>query len=137
MNVINRQHIGAAVAIAICGSVAIRSASAQTTESGSTFQCSAASFSGDDVTIKSATLIPAGATVEECRVLGQVVTSGGDVADGSAIFELDLPTSWNDKLLFNGGGGFDGRARKPKPQQLAQGYATLSTDAGHASTAAA
>jgi feruloyl esterase len=138
MKIANCRYIVSAVSLAMCVSLAARSASAQITATGGTLQCSAALFSGQDVTITSAALIAASTTtVEECQVLGQVVTTVDGVADGSAKFELDLPTAWNGKLLFNGGGGFDGRASKPKPQQLAQGYATLSTDAGHTSTSAA
>lgn len=53
-------------------------------------------------------------------------------------FELRLPTDWNGRLLYQGGGGNDGivrpaigpQATSDKPA-LARGFAVVTTDAGH------
>jgi len=53
-------------------------------------------------------------------------------------FELNLPTVWNGRFLFQGGGGLDGVVNPavgalggPFPPALARGFAVVSTDAGH------
>lgn len=53
--------------------------------------------------------------------------------------ELRLPEHWNDRFLFQGGGGTDGELRAAigmtavgkAPNALSLGYAVVSTDAGH------
>jgi hypothetical protein len=59
-------------------------------------------------------------------------------------FQLSLPDQWNGRFLYVGGGGNDGTLRDTtaSPQAgikspLAQGYAVVSTDAGHQGTLAA
>ncbi|KQM75768.1 feruloyl esterase [Xylophilus sp. Leaf220] len=60
-------------------------------------------------------------------------------------FELSLPDSWNGRFLYLGGGGNDGILRSTSlsssisggtPSPLGQGYAVVSTDAGHSGTSA-
>jgi len=53
-------------------------------------------------------------------------------------FELRLPANWNGRFLFQGGGGLDGAIRPAlglgggaKGPALSQGFAVVSTDAGH------
>ena len=54
-------------------------------------------------------------------------------------FELRLPTAWNGKFLFEGGGGLDGvlnpalgaMSGRIRPPALAQGFAVVTTDGGH------
>lgn len=54
-------------------------------------------------------------------------------------FELRLPTDWNGRFLFQGGGGLDGQigaaigniANSEGPPALLRGYAVVSTDSGH------
>lgn len=55
-------------------------------------------------------------------------------------FELSLPDRWNGRFLYLGGGGNDGSLRDTSlsssisngtPSPLGQGYAVVSTDAGH------
>lgn len=53
-------------------------------------------------------------------------------------FELRLPVEWNERFVFQGGGGTDGSVRPAvgtntigKPSLLTLGYAVVSTDAGH------
>ena len=54
-------------------------------------------------------------------------------------FELRLPTSWNGRFVFEGGGGLDGVLNpalgamqgRVRPSALAQGFAVVTTDGGH------
>jgi feruloyl esterase len=49
-------------------------------------------------------------------------------------FEVRLPTQWNQRLLYVGGGGFDGAIPSPLGYQFKQGYATAASDGGHTGT---
>jgi feruloyl esterase len=90
-----------------------------------------------NMTIASATVVPAGApNPEYCDVKGSVVTSGEGAEPGSANFEVMLPANWNQKFVFNGVGGLAGSlnsSANPADQALflARGYATAVTDTGH------
>lgn len=54
-------------------------------------------------------------------------------------FDLRMPTSWNGRFAFHGGGGLDGRLAPAlgdifgsvRPSALARGFAVVSTDGGH------
>jgi len=52
-------------------------------------------------------------------------------------FEVRLPTDWNRRIVFMGGGGFDGAIRSPEnytsvsPDVSARGYATIASNHGH------
>jgi hypothetical protein len=79
-----------------------------------------------------------------CRVTGRMAERVG--ADGKPYhigFELRLPDEWNGRLLYQGGGGNDGVLRPAVGSQgtrgsaLAQGFAVVSTDAGHQEPTAA
>nr|WP_246294681.1 tannase/feruloyl esterase family alpha/beta hydrolase [Schlegelella koreensis] len=60
-------------------------------------------------------------------------------------FQLNLPTTWNGKVVQYGGGGFNGTlvtattalrdAAPDDPLPLTRGYATLGTDSGHQASA--
>jgi hypothetical protein len=96
-----------------------------------------AGFGVPNVTIVAAVDVPAsGANPEFCDVLGTVRTTGFGAPDGSARFELRMPSPWNGKFLFFGVGGFAGTlnpATNPVDflQALPRGYATIVTDTGH------
>lgn len=63
----------------------------------------------DGVTAVSAAAVPAsGATPAYCDVVGQLNTSGGGAAPGSAGFELQFSDNWNGKFLFFEVGGLAG-----------------------------
>jgi Tannase and feruloyl esterase len=75
--------------------------------------------------------------VEYCNVTGRI-----EPVDPSAppiLFELELPTAWNGKLVQVGGGGWDGRLDGlfnivgffAPPHPLERGYAMLADDSGH------
>ena len=73
-----------------------------------------------------------------CVVSGRMTERMG--ADGKPYyigFELRLPSQWNGRFLYQGGGGNDGivqpaiGARASTGYALNQGFAVVSTDAGH------
>ena len=76
-----------------------------------------------------------------CLVRGTIEkrVGAGGVPFGSK-FELRLPTAWNGRFMFQGGGGTDGAVlpaygdrNQPTGNSpaLAQGYAVVTTDGGH------
>ncbi|MEF7613570.1 tannase/feruloyl esterase family alpha/beta hydrolase [Aquincola sp. MAHUQ-54] len=76
-------------------------------------------------TIRTAVIVPAAQSVGEyCRVLGSIRTSLN--------FEVRLPTTWNKKLLYGGGGGWDGAISGPpqSPSATTAGYVIVSSDGG-------
>jgi hypothetical protein len=82
---------------------------------------------------------PAPATPEHCEVLGRAHERVGADGQRYAIgFHLRLPTRWNGRFLFQGGGGTDGdvgdaigTVTAGAPTALDRGFAVVSTDAGH------
>jgi len=74
-----------------------------------------------------------------CKVLGSIAAV--DPTAPAIQFELDLPTTWNRKLLMLGGGGFNGTIPNTagnvpagpydRPVPLARGYAVVGSDSGH------
>jgi pimeloyl-ACP methyl ester carboxylesterase len=46
-------------------------------------------------------------------------------------FHLRLPSAWNQRFFYTGGGGTDGALGTALTPQLNQGYAVVSTDSGH------
>ena len=79
--------------------------------------------------IRGAEVVPAaGGNPEFCKVTGTVETALN--------FELRLPSGWMQKVLFIGGGGYDGGIPGPdivgtNADVLQRGYATIATDSGH------
>ena len=109
---------------------------------------------GATMVITKATVVPASssaaaATAEtsatsatipsHCRVEGMINERTG--ADGRTYgigFELALPNNWNNRFLFQGGGGYNGSVRPPigaaaagDVPGIARGFAVVSTDTGH------
>ncbi len=79
---------------------------------------------------------------EHCKVVGRLDERTG--ADGKPYhigFELRLPTVWNGRFFYQGGGGNDGVVRPAfgrntgatglRDNALSLGYAVVATDAGH------
>ncbi len=74
-----------------------------------------------------------------CQADGMINERKG--ADGKTYgigFSLALPDTWNNRLLFQGGGGYNGSVRPPVGAAaagdnpgLARGFAVVSTDTGH------
>jgi len=78
---------------------------------------------------------------EHCEVMGRLHTRTGVDGQHYAIqfhMRLPLPTNWNGRFLFQGGGGSDGAVGDAigaigpgMPSALARGFAVLSQDSGH------
>jgi len=74
-----------------------------------------------------------------CLVRGSISPrTGGDGKHYEIRFELRLPSPWNGKFLFQGGGGLDGVVQPAiglvnfgALPALSRNYAVVSTDAGH------
>jgi feruloyl esterase len=72
----------------------------------------------------SATVVAATATLPEyCRVSGLI--------EPKLNFELRLPTDWNSKLHYGGGGGYNGAIPPVTVGALQKGFAQVSSDSGH------
>lgn len=81
-----------------------------------------------------------------CVVTGTIgQRTGIDGRSYATKFELSLPDNWSGRFLYMGGGGNDGILRDTTlptnitsgaPSPLGQGYAVVSTDAGHQMTSA-
>lgn len=103
--------------------------------------CAALKGKHGDVAVETATAIAAGETwkpgepryraltlpVSICRVGGHI--------EGNIAFELWLPAGWNGRLLGAGVGGDAGYLNySDMDARVAQGFATVTTDAGHHSS---
>lgn len=75
-----------------------------------------------------------------CLVKGQMhQRKGSDGRDYAIAFEMRLPHNWNGRFYYQGNGGLDGTVRPaegalgggPLTGALAQGFAVISSDAGH------
>ncbi|HRI50189.1 MAG TPA: tannase/feruloyl esterase family alpha/beta hydrolase [Pseudomonadota bacterium] len=76
--------------------------------------------------LTSATLVaPSGAAGEHCKVTGELHTT--------LKFVAKLPTTWNKKLLYTGGGGWDGEIAdfQLSPSGATGGYVTVASNGGH------
>jgi pimeloyl-ACP methyl ester carboxylesterase len=111
-----------------------------------------ASSAGLPATTLTTTYVPAGtkrpgnATTGDflpghCVVIGSIgARTGTDGKPYATGIELSLPDNWNGRFLYLGGGGNDGSLANTSlsssisggtPSPLGQGYAVVSTDAGH------
>jgi feruloyl esterase len=107
----------------------------------------AAQFQYAGTSIQSAAPVAAGPAVPNghavgahCRVLGQMEPrKGSDGQDYAIGFEMRLPQDWNGRYYYQANGGIDGSVNAaagalgggPITGALAQGFAVLSSDAGH------
>jgi len=80
---------------------------------------------------------------EHCLVQGMLNPRTGAKGQKFGIgFELRMPTAWNNRFFFQGGGGLDGVLSPAigshmgafRPSALARGFAVVSTDGGHRSS---
>lgn len=88
----------------------------------------------DDTQITLAQLRPAaGAVPEHCEVAGAINArvSGVDGQTYAIKFRLRLPSAWNQRFFYTGGGGTDGSVGSALTPQLNEGYAVVATDSGH------
>lgn len=88
----------------------------------------------DDTQIALAELRPAaGAVPEHCEVVG-AINARVSAVDGQTYaikFRLRLPSAWNERFFYTGGGGTDGSVGNALTPQLNQGYVVVATDSGH------
>lgn len=74
-----------------------------------------------------------------CHVAGSFEHRAGvDGKDYAIGFAINLPSEWNGRFVFQGGGGLNGAVREPLGSQatggrtaLERGFAVVSTDSGH------
>ncbi len=76
---------------------------------------------------------------EYCKIIGK--TKPVDPKAPDIVWQVNLPTAWNGKLLQYGGGGYNGSLPPTTdkttlgldvaPTPLAQGYVTFGSDSGH------
>jgi hypothetical protein len=95
-----------------------------------------------DIVITKADVVAAAPPVPaHCRVDGTINDRIGAEGKPYGIgFGLALPENWNQRFLFQGGGGYNGLVRPPlgvaavgAQSGLARGFAVVSTDTGHKS----
>jgi hypothetical protein len=93
-------------------------------------------------TVAAGSLTVGGTSVpEHCKITGKAYEriSAVDSKTYAVGFEMRLPKNWNGRFLHQGNGGIDGSVRDalgatgggPVTHALAQGFAVLSSDAGH------
>lgn len=74
--------------------------------------------------VQSTTVVTATGTLPTfCRVSARM--------EPALNLELRLPDEWNGKLLYGGGGGYNGSIPGANATALAAGYANVSSDSGH------
>lgn len=127
-----RATIAAATALMMLGGASAGAVAAQDTgPTGAarpevTAQAACATLYGKivgGVSLTTAVVAANGATPAYCKVNGRI---------GRALnFEIRLPDSWNGKLYYGGGGGYDGSIPDLVVRPLAQGYAEVASDSGH------
>ncbi len=125
----------AALGLAACGgsdhSAPQSAAAAQTTVSA---QQACETLKGKTIggaSVDTATMVDAtAASPTYCKVNATVAPS--------LVLELDLPNNWNGKLLYSGGGGYDGviSGLMFSPGVLAAGYAVVQSNGGHIGSSA-
>ena len=95
---------------------------------------------GENLAITKAEAVPASASLpSHCQADGMINerTGAGGKTYGIG-FAIALPDNWNNRFLFQGGGGYNGSVRPPvggaaagDNSGLARGFAVVSTDTGH------
>jgi hypothetical protein len=90
------------------------------------------------VTVAEGSVVGGAAMPEHCLVNGQMSPRVGEDGRNYYIgFQLRVPTRWNGRFLFQGGGGNDGAVQAAvgsvggSLSALARGFAVASTDGGH------
>jgi feruloyl esterase len=104
------------------------------------------SFSDANTTLSAATDIAAGtltvggtAVPSHCQVTGKMYSRTGTNGNYAIGFEMRLPQNWNGRYYYQGNGGLDGAVATavgaagggPLTHALLQGFAVISSDAGH------
>jgi hypothetical protein len=105
-------------------------------------------FTDANTTLTAATDVAAGtltvggtAVPAHCRVTGNMYSRTGSNGNYAIGFEMRLPQAWNGRFFYQGNGGLDGAVSTavgatgggPLTHALLQGFAVISSDAGHTS----
>jgi len=103
-------------------------------------------FSNANTTLTAATDVAAGALTvggvavpAHCQVTGKMYSRTGTNGSYAIGFEMRLPLAWNGRFFYQGNGGLDGSVATavgatgggPLTHALLQGFAVISSDAGH------
>ena len=136
----------------VVGSIAVLAGAAQAAQSCEALTTAPGSWPDPTMRILSAVAQPQGFKLPtwpvgdsgplpaHCEVKGVLHERIGRDGEHYAInFALRLPGNWNGRFLFEGGGGTDGwvgnaigQSRGNGPSALAEGYAVVADDSGHA-----
>ncbi len=105
-------------------------------------------FTDANTTLTAATDVAAGtltvggtAVPAHCQVTGNMYSRTGSNGNYAIGFEMRLPQAWNGRFFYQGNGGLDGSVSTatgatgggPLTHALLQGFAVISSDAGHTS----
>ncbi len=110
---------GGAVLLAACGG-------SDNNNGGVTAQQACDALAGKTVagaTLTAATVAASGPVPTYCKVNGTIAPKLN--------FEMRLPQTWNGKVYYGGGGGYNGAIPGLNLPALTQGYAQVSSDSGH------
>lgn len=142
---------GAAVVLAGCGGMPVspaQTALACADLNGRVIPAASIGLPTNGALVTAATTVAAAgsgvaAVGEYCKLFGEIKSV--DAAAPPITFELNLPTTWNQKSLHFGGGAFEGPliggmpsgllnvfgAPATAPSPISRGYATYGSDSGH------
>lgn len=142
--------LGAAALLSACVSTPTSAPARLSPATGAPLQACealAAQFQHPATRIESAAPVAAGTLqvggqpiAAHCLVKGRMhERKGSDGRDYAIGFEMRLPQAWNGRFYYQGNGGLDGNVRSaegalgggPLTGALAQGFAVISSDAGH------
>lgn len=145
----------ALAALAACGGGSDNSSASElpqlsAAQPGTLSACTAllTGFSDANTTLTAATDIAAGtltvggtAVPAHCQVTGKMYSRSGTNGSYAIGFEMRLPLAWNGRFFYQGNGGLDGSVATavgatgggPLTHALLQGFAVISSDAGHTS----
>lgn len=133
---------GFEVVMALVSLVATSAAAPPATAASSCSALAKFSMPGQNIVIEQVQLVAADTAKSvpaHCRVSGLLDPRNGRAGETYGIgFAIALPTKWNGRFLFQGGGGLNGSVAPPLGAQFAgehsaleRGFAVASTDSGH------
>ena len=92
---------------------------------------------GDTVITTAQENLATSAAPAHCEVIGKINSRLGGVLLSLKLgigFHLRMPDAWNGRFYFQGGGGLEGSLGTATGAPLNEGYALVTTDAGHDNT---
>ena len=118
----------AAVILAACGGSDDSTPAAATVTADACAALAGKAIGG--TSISAAAIVPAAAASGATPAVGSYCKVTAQIAP-ALNFEVRLPTAWNGKLHYSGGGGFDGTIPSLDTNSLNLGYVDVSSDSGH------